>query len=330
MKKKLLFILSVLFQGLFASAQPVLRTSVVEHFTNTYCSICAGRNPGFYSNLAAFPQILHISYYPSSPYAACPFSQMNKPEQDARTRFYDIFGSTPRLVINGSVVPSGVSFNDPVIFTGGLTQTSDFALMIKLRRSIATVAEADITVRKLAPNNLDSLSLYAALTEDTVHFNAANGENVHFDKFIKSLTGAEPVMLAAPAAVGDSITRVFSFSIGASGGDVSATAILQDKIRNGIQAARSQAIPSASGIPAHACPSSLCVYPVPAKDELRFAALPGGYHPYAIRNAVGQVVQQGVVSDIAIPLSIQSLAPGHYIIFVGAGSGQQRSRFVKQ
>jgi hypothetical protein len=159
--KKILLLLLVpyLFHGISVAAQPVPRTSVVEHFTNTYCSVCASRNPGFYGNLAAFPQVLHIAYYPSSPYAACPFNQMNRPENDARTRFYGIYGSTPRLVINGSEVPSGTPYTDPAIFTSGLGQTSDFSLRIVIRRSSASAGEANIIIKKVAPNALDSLTL---------------------------------------------------------------------------------------------------------------------------------------------------------------------------
>ncbi len=51
---------------------------LVEHFTNTLCSICASRNPGFYQNLQSQQDVLHIAYHPSSPYAACVLNKQNR------------------------------------------------------------------------------------------------------------------------------------------------------------------------------------------------------------------------------------------------------------
>ena len=79
---------------------------LVEHFTNTYCSVCASKNHGFYANLWRYPQVWHVAYHPSSPYAACPLSMANVPENDARTNYYGVYGGTPRLVIQGAVVTS--------------------------------------------------------------------------------------------------------------------------------------------------------------------------------------------------------------------------------
>src|SRR5580765_1346486 len=148
MLRYLLLILPGLLYIQPTSAQPVPRTTVVEHFTNTFCSVCASRNPGFYSNLAAFPDVLHISIYPSAPYPACPFNQMNKAEQDARANYYGVLGATPRLVINGTPISANTQYTDPAIFGAG--QTSDFAMYVRLRRSDATSGEAIITIKRVA------------------------------------------------------------------------------------------------------------------------------------------------------------------------------------
>ena len=80
---------------------------IIEHFTNTRCGICASRNPAFYQTLAYYPQALHIAYHPSSPYSSCAFNMHNSSENDQRTYFYNIYGGTPRAVIQGEVVAPG-------------------------------------------------------------------------------------------------------------------------------------------------------------------------------------------------------------------------------
>jgi hypothetical protein len=301
---------------------------VVEHFTNTFCSVCASRNPGFYGNLSAFPDVLHISIYPSAPYPACPFNQMNKSEQDARTNYYGILGATPRLVINGKPISANTQYTDPAIFPTG--QTSDFAMQVRVSRSGASSGEATITIKKVAAGSADNLLLYAVLAEDTVHFNANNGETVHYNKFNKSLTGVSPIAVNSPAGVGDSVINTFSFTVGSGWGNSRVTAILQDESGNGLQAARSNVLPQASSVMPDACINPLCMYPVPAKDELRFTALAPGYHHYSISNAMGQVVQQGILYDISKPISLLSMQSGLYIITIEDDAQLRRGTFVKQ
>ena len=99
-----------------AQAQEVPRRVVVEHFTNSRCGICANRNPAFYTNLNSQEGVLHISYHPSSPYSNCVLHQANAAENDGRTNYYDIYGSTPKLVIQGALVPVSTNYGNASIF----------------------------------------------------------------------------------------------------------------------------------------------------------------------------------------------------------------------
>src|SRR4051812_23780642 len=99
----------------FAGAQ-VPKKIVVEHFTNTNCSICASKNPGFYANLSSQPNIQHIAVHPSSPYPACMLSQHNVTENDARTNYYGVYGSTPRFIINGELIAPSVNLDNASVF----------------------------------------------------------------------------------------------------------------------------------------------------------------------------------------------------------------------
>jgi hypothetical protein len=68
MKKLLLIVGLILMQFVYTQGQ-VAKKIIVEHFTNTKCSICASRNPGFHTNLSANPTVQSISIHPSSPYS---------------------------------------------------------------------------------------------------------------------------------------------------------------------------------------------------------------------------------------------------------------------
>jgi hypothetical protein len=54
MKELSLILGTVLLQLTLAHAQ-VTKKIIVEHFTNTKCSVCASRNPGFHTNLNVNP-----------------------------------------------------------------------------------------------------------------------------------------------------------------------------------------------------------------------------------------------------------------------------------
>lgn len=326
--KPLRRILPFLLLAQTALAQPVPRTTLVEHFTNTWCSICAGRNPAFYTNLAAFPDVLHLAYYPSAPYAGCPFNQLNKAENDARTNFYGVYGSTPRLVINGSALAANEDYSSPVIFQREAGKTSDYALGVTLNRRSADSGEAVITVRKVAANGLTTLRLFAVVAEDTIMFNAKNGETIHYDRFNKSLTGTAPQSLSAPALVGDSLLLRYTFAVSGSWGPTRVTAILQDTARQGLQAARSAQLPRSLSIPGETIHTPF-LFPNPASKELFVSGLLPGYYHYTITNLLGQRAMNGVVS-IGTPILLQSLPSGNYVLSILDGSVIIRRMFTKE
>ena len=67
--KNLLFS-NFLFLSIFGISQ-VQQNVIIEHFTNTRCGICGVRNPGLYTNISEYPEIIHIAFHPSSPYSTC-------------------------------------------------------------------------------------------------------------------------------------------------------------------------------------------------------------------------------------------------------------------
>ena len=123
------FLISVFTLSLFLDCESqVLKVPIVEHFTNSNCSICAANNSTVYNALDNNPSALHISFFPSSPYSSCFFSMQNPVDNDARTNFYGLYGSTPKLTVNG--IQTSLSATNMTL-QNLATETSAFMMEIK-------------------------------------------------------------------------------------------------------------------------------------------------------------------------------------------------------
>jgi len=201
--KTFIIILVTCFFSLAASSQTP-KSVVVEHFTNSRCSVCAGQNPAFNNNLAANPGVMRISYHPTSPYANCIFAQHNPSENDARTNFYGLYGSTPRLAVNGSPLSNSPNpFQNPNLYVPYQNQTSPFRLKLEQEKESDTLKIRCVLTSISEPVN-GSLRLFAAVAEDTVFYSSPNGENRHYNVFRKTFFGSDGITFTAPPE-GDSL-----------------------------------------------------------------------------------------------------------------------------
>ena len=180
----------------------------LEHFTNTKCSVCFSRNPGLLDNLKKHPEVLFVSIHPSSPYSACPLSLANKLDNDARTNHYTIYGSTPRIVLNGSVISSSANYSDTGLFNS-YSGKSAFTIKIQQMSVGQDSIKSIIAIRRvdnMSPTG--SASLYTMLIEDTVFLNGGNGEKIHINVARKMLCPADGETITLPQNVGDSLVVV--------------------------------------------------------------------------------------------------------------------------
>ena len=328
--KHIQFICLFLFASLSVKAQQVPRTVVAEHFTNSYCSVCANRNPGLYQNLAQFPQVLHLAIYPSSPYASCTINQYNKPEQDARTNFYGAYGGTPRLFVQG--VEYGGDFTNVNLFQSQLGSTSSFAATIAISLLNANTGEARLVITKKDTSTLDTLSLYAVLALDTLNFTSNNGEAHHYDVFRKSIWGIDPVKVAMPLVVGDSVVYTKTFTVNADWDTnrIYATVMLQRSDMVMEQAARSNALQTTSnptGVNTTSIEPQTTIYPNPAIDKLYINKhLSGVASIYDLQGR--QLHLQNLKGGD--PISLSSLVPGFYLLHIESTTGIIRFSFLKQ
>ncbi len=185
----------------YANAQN--KTILVEHFTNTLCSVCASRNPGFYDNLRTQQDVLHIAYHPSSPYSGCVLNQHNKTENDARTNYYSVYGGTPRIVLNGSVQSASLNYASANIFNSFKNIAADVSVNVS-QTIEGNLIKSHISIIRLTNTPYNNLKLHVLYVEDTIFYNAPNGEYTHFDVFRKSANGIQGTDIVLPTNLGDS------------------------------------------------------------------------------------------------------------------------------
>ena len=210
MKQKFSLVISLFsFMQIFSQSP---RTVVVEHFTNTRCGICASRNPSFYSVLGNYPQVLHIAYHPSAPYSQCYFSLQNVAENDARTNYYNTYGSTPDYFLNGKILPAAnPAINNTTIDTA-LNQTSPVEIRATEELAGSDSMKVVVVVKTTGTTSISTVRMFAGVAENPINFNAQNGETVHYDVFRKALTAAAGNQFALPA-LNDSAVFEFTYAI---------------------------------------------------------------------------------------------------------------------
>ncbi len=171
----------------------VPRYAFVEHVTNSRCSVCASRNPAMFTLLDQnAAQVHHLAYHPSFPYSNCVFYQANTTENNARAAFYGI-NSTPRVILNGTLVPSATQLLPAATLNAQLNQTSPIYVQVT-----ETATTATVTVHTIGDKPSGTYELYVAFAEKTVNYNAPNGEDVHHDVFRDMLTNIDGDAIELP------------------------------------------------------------------------------------------------------------------------------------
>lgn len=297
-------------------AQVPLQT-VVTHFTNTKCSICASRNPGFYKNTAAHPEVTLLSVHPSSPYAACVLSRQNTADNDALTRKWGVYGATPRLVINGEVIPAAADYSATALYAPYLGLSSPLSIRVDQRNSHDSI-HVTVTIIKHASTPAEG-TLFLGLAEDSVFANGGNGETEHYNVLRKSLTGAEGTAVSLSFAIGDSLVLNFSGEQASfwNSNRMFAIAMLSGKADSKlIQSATSSPLRT-NAIPALSTGKSYTIGPNPATDRLMIYSSEKDPVAYRMYNMAGVMVLQGSFSG-RTAIDIKGLPGGQYMLYLSA------------
>lgn len=316
--------------GFADTTAQVTKKVVVEHFTNTRCSICGVRNPGFYSNLIHFPNVIHLAIHPSAPYSSCVLNKHNVAENDARTKWYGIYGSTPRLVIQGRAISAGADYNDAMLFSSQEGQLSPLSLHVMQMRQGEDSMKVTVVVRTEAEHSFTSAKLFVAVAEDTVFYNAPNGEKQHVDVFRRSALGsAEGVETPLRSEIGDtkSFTSVLPLHADWNAERVRVVAILQHvDTKEVLQAEATTGWTATTGVADEGQSNGFALYPNPATTHLTISAATAenasGEYTVEMVNALGQRVAavQNVSLPYAMPLGASMPAGSYYVKITGGGN----------
>jgi hypothetical protein len=171
-------------------AQTVKKYALIEHFTNTYCGICASNNPGFFTaiKVETNADVHHMAIHPDIPYLQCPLYQANSTEQVKRKAFYGVTG-TPTGILNG-VSKGSVSNISAAALATEVAKTSPVSVKVSEVVGVAGTT-ATVTVRAVGDMPTGEYRLFVAVVEKKLNFNANNGETVHYNVFRKFLSSAD-------------------------------------------------------------------------------------------------------------------------------------------
>lgn len=311
----------LLLISVFSNAQ-VSRKTIVEHFTNSNCSICASQNPGIYNTLSAYSNSLHITFHPSAPYASCVFSMANTIENDARTNFYSIYGSTPRLVVNGDLTPvSGLNS----ALANAVSALSNFDIQVDQYLIAPDSARVAVKVKKVALDTSSMAYLFVGVKQDTVFQVTGNGENIHLDVFRKGLTTITGDAINLPQNQNDSIVMFFTYPIDPSWitGRLQIVAFLQDSDKNILQASESNFLALTPSNVIDLGSNDLTVFPNPVSDYLEVhSSTP--IAAYEIHSMYGQLLKSAALVENKIQIS--SFPAGTYLLVL---IDEQKRKIVK-
>ncbi len=315
------------------SAQDVPKNIIVEHFTNTRCSACASRNPNFYNALKQNANVIHIAYHPSAPYSACLFSTQNKIQNDARPKFYGIFGSTPRFVINGTEKPGSQVINSTV-YNEFKNQTTPVDLQVKVAKAGSDI-EVSFKVDIKSNNTLGSVNYLVALVEDTVFYNAPNGEKIHRDVFRKSFSNDALPSFMIPQNAGNqyNFKDVIKTEAFWDLSRIYAIVILTDSNKKVVQVAKSplynpNIVSSTDQQPEMA--QNVNIYPNPVTSELYIQSYSNeSIHNIVIKNSVGQKVMEIAPRVGESSINVGNLMNGTYFLEVSFENRLSVQKIIK-
>lgn len=317
-------------------AQEIPRKLIVEHFTNTRCSTCASRNPGFYANydMHKTSDFMHLTIHPSSPYSNCVLNNQDVLGNDDRTKYYGIYGSTPRLVINGTPISASTSYNSPTIFSPYLGLTSPVQITLYQQKFGTDSIRVRAVITVVASHTLPSQSLYLVLAEDTVFYNAPNGENQHYDVFRRALNGNTGSVISIPSSVGDSV--VFTHTTAAHAdwdfSRIYALAVLQDSDTKEVTQAEALSPTSNSnvsvGIPSVSAQTNIKVYPTISNAIVTIESELNLNTDVRVFSITGNEVLRTNFSG-STQLNVSKLNAGIYILIIESETGSYSQKIVK-
>ena len=302
---------------------------LAEWFTNTYCGICSGKNPGLQQVYDAFGDKVHrITVHPDVPYPQCSLYNFNKEDNAARQTFYHVTG-TPQIYLNGKVASTSSS----LAFQDALNSLKDNESSISVVVNELGTNQVKITINSAA-NLVGDFRLFVALVEKKLDFASPNGEKEHFDVLRDFISSPEGDQITLPGA-GEAKTFDYSFGIpqGVAADQAYVVAFVQNFATGEILNSGTKFDEVVTSLADISIESDLRTFPNPATDMLNVRV--GNEFRIHHMMLYDQLGQQVKTIELSSPVksgsfSISDLPSGTYLIQVDLGNKKGITRFVKE
>lgn len=329
--KKLQFLLAfALVATALTAQQPVKKYVLIEHFTNSRCSVCASRNPAFFT-LIEQPQnaseLHHLAVHPQFPYSNCVFYQANTADNTALVSRYNVLG-TPSVVLNGTLNPSGSTLLSQATLNTYLNQTSPLHVKVTENNTGGTARTVSISARTVGSIPTAQYKLFVVLAEKTINLTTPNGEKVHHN-VMRDLISSDNF---TPAALGGTVDLTYTYTPNAAwnASELYILAFVQNTATKEIINSGTRFDPAISGTQ-EAAPQQVSIQPNPAQD-LAYAQVSDDevkqvelFSVSGQRTVLSFQAQQG-----QIELPVAALTPGVYFVKMTGEKGVYVGKMVKQ
>jgi hypothetical protein len=326
MQRFFILLLTILLTGQSLTAQ-YKRYPTLEHFTNTWCSSCASRNPALFTYLTPFAgQYHHMTIHPNIPYQGCLLYQANTTENNARKTYYGV-SSTPRVYMNGTFAGSGNNLVGPTAFTAALQETSPIG--IQVTETTGNSRTATIKVHSAGQPAQGSYVLHVAVVEKTLNYASPNGEQVHHNVFRRFLTPVDGLAFT-PAANGAFREYTYDYTIASNWNapEMYVLAFVQEvatkRIENSGTRFDNFTLSANDLNPALA----LRISPNPAQDFLNISTEVPMQELEVFNMAGRRVFQAQVEKENRYQIALNDWKSGMYLVRVTTASGSKTERVV--
>ncbi|HNT21649.1 MAG TPA: Omp28-related outer membrane protein [Saprospiraceae bacterium] len=308
--------------------QSVPKYALVEHFTNTWCPICAGRNPSLFNALSNHTgRVHHVSYHPPYPYSGCPLYQFNKKDNQDRADFYQVFG-TPTVVLNGGNKMGGSPLLTETVLQAELQKTSPVSVRVS-ESGQGQNRSATVTVKSGVAINGD-LRLMVLAAEKNLQFTASNGELEHYNVMRKFLTPSTGQKLTIYSAGEQTFTFNFRDTAGWKAEEIYVLAFVQNATTREVLNSGTRFDELSTPVHSAVQPVGIKIYPTLVEREFNVDHAFTGKTDLKVYNIRGQLVLEQALAEAPYhAVSVSRLAPGAYWIKIMDGQAVYNARFIK-
>jgi Secretion system C-terminal sorting domain/Outer membrane protein Omp28 len=337
MKKLATFLLFSVFSSFLFAQNPVKKNIFLEHFTNSKCSTCASKNPGFYAiiNTAANAQkINHVAIHPSTPYDDCIYYLANTVENNAWAATYGIQG-TPKVFTNGEAGTGNALITQAKIDAAALLTSPIGIEVVETEQANGTDVKVEVTIKTVdSAIPTGNFKLFVAVSEKTVNQPAPFLEPIHHDVFRDMLPNSTGETVILPA-VGQSIkfSYIYTIASGWKKDQMFATAFVRNMADKKVLQSANKLNSITLGAAQVIDNQQVSLFPNPATDELTLTFDPNlvKFQTAEMFNSAGQKVIFSTKNQTAgkLSLDVKNLENGVYFLKMQTDNGVIVRKFLK-